>query len=180
MKKITQFMLVSTGLLLCSFTAQAANSNDIQYSGTLIALPCTVDPLSENIAADFGSNINAKDLANGQRIYSREDILFHLMDCDISLGNTISVKFSGASTTANGLLNVDADSEASGITVGLETPSGMVLPINNYQVTPVLPITDGDMNIRIRAYLQVAEGMTMASITPGFFTATLTYSLIYE
>lgn len=160
--------------------AQAANSNDIQYSGTLIALPCTVDPIYENFGVDFGGNINAKDLIDGQRRYSKEDILFHLTDCDTSLGSTISAKFSGVSTTANGLLNVDASSEASGIAVGLETPSGRPLPINGTQVAPVMPITPGEMTIRVRSYLQAVEGATVVSMTPGFFTATLTYTLVYE
>ncbi|WP_272520817.1 fimbrial protein [Providencia sp. PROV223] len=165
---------------LFSLGVQAANSNDIEYSGTLIALPCTVDPLYENFGIDFGGNINSKDLVEGQRRYSKEDILFHLTDCDSSLGNTISAKFSGASITTNGLLNVDAGSQASGVAVGLETPSGVALLINNAQVEPVVPITNGEMTIRIRSYLQAVEGATIASMTPGFFTATLTYTLVYE
>nr|WP_282565789.1 fimbrial protein [Providencia rettgeri] len=170
-------------LFFCSAlpsVALAANSNEIQYSGTLIALPCTVDPVYENFGVDFGGNINSRDLVDGQRRYSKEDILFHLTDCDTSLGNTISAKFSGVSTTANGLLNVDAGSQASGIAVGLETPGGVALPINNAQVEPVMPITDGEMTIRVRSYLQALEGATVASMTPGFFTATLTYTLVYE
>lgn len=180
MKHIT---LISAAMLLAStfsLGVQAANSNDIQYSGTLIALPCTVDPHYENFGVDFGNNINTKDLANGQHHYSKEDILFHLTDCDMSLGNTISAKFSGVSTTANGLLNVDVGSEASGIAIGLETPSGVVLPINNAQVEPVVAITNGDMTIRLRAYLKTVDGVSIEAITPGFFTATLTYMLIYQ
>lgn len=181
--KITRFTPMSVALLLCSVLplgVQAANSNDIQYSGTLIALPCTVDPMSENFGVDFGGNINTKDLLAGQRRYSQEDILFKLTDCDTSLGNTISAKFTGVSTTTNGLLNVDAGSEASGIVVGLETPSGVALPINDAQVEPVATITDGDMTIRLRSYLQAVEGATVESMMPGFFTATMTYSLVYE
>nr|WP_307773593.1 fimbrial protein [Providencia stuartii] len=134
----------------------------------------------ENFGVDFGGNINSKDLVAGQRRYSKEDILFHLTDCDTSLGNTISAKFSGVSTTANGLLNVDAGSQASGVAVGLETLSGVALPINNAQMKPVVPITQGEMTIRIRSYLQAVEGATVASMTPGFFTATLTYTLVYQ
>ncbi len=176
--------ILMSAVLCCSSAlpsvALAANSNDIQYSGTLIALPCTVDPLYENFGVDFGGNINSKDLVAGQRRYSKEDILFHLTDCDTSLGNTISAKFSGVSTTANGLLNVDAGSQASGVAVGLETLSGVALPINNAQMKPVVPITQGEMTIRIRSYLQAVEGATVASMTPGFFTATLTYTLVYQ
>lgn len=164
---------------ICSFGVNAANSNQIEYSGTLVALPCTVDPINENFSVDFGENIHAKNLVNGQRQYSREDLSFHLMDCDTSLGNTISVKLSGISTTSNGLLMVDANSEASGIVVGLETPSGVALPIND-QAKPVVPITDKDMTIRLRAYVQGVENAAAESIIPGFFTATLTYTLIYQ
>nr|ELR5037463.1 type 1 fimbrial protein [Providencia stuartii] len=181
--KRTFWMSMSAILWCCSFlpsVAQAANSNDIQYSGTLIALPCTVDPNYENFGVDFGGNINSKDLLNGQRRYSKEDIQFHLTDCDTSLGNSIAVKFSGVSTTDNGLLNVDAGSQASGIAIGLETPSGVALPINNTQVEPLMPIKKGDMMIRLRSYIQAVEGATVESIQPGFFTATLTYMLIYQ
>lgn len=174
---------MSAILWCCSFfssVVQAANTNDIQYSGTLIALPCTVDPLYENFGVDFGDNINTKDLVGGQRYYNKEDIQFYLTDCDVSLGKIISVKFSGTSTTANGLLNVDEKSEASGIAIGLETPSGVALPINNSNVEPVIAITKEDMAIRLRAYLQVLDGASVESISPGFFFAMLTYTLSYE
>ena len=181
--KHSSVLVALSGMLLISLIpsgAYAVNSKIIEYSGTLIALPCTVDPLLENMWADFGSNINAKDLVNGQRRYSKEDILFNLKDCDTSLGNTISARFTGISTTNNGLLNVDTGSQASGIVVGLETPSGVVLPINNSQVEPIIPIKDGDMTIRLRSYVQAAEGETNDSIVPGYFSATLTYSLVYQ
>lgn len=177
------WMPMSVVLFFCSAlssVAMAANSSQIEYSGTLIALPCTVDPVYENFGVDFGGNINSKDLVAGQRRYSKEDILFHLTDCSTSLGNTISAKFSGVSTTVNGLLNVDAGSQASGIAVGLETVNGVALPINNAQVTPVILITQGEMTIQIRSYLQAVEGATVETIEPGFFTATLTYTLVYE
>lgn len=182
-RKRAGWIPMSVALCFCSALPSvvlAANSNEIQYSGTLIALPCTVDPIYENFGVDFGGNINSKDLIDGQRRYSKEDILFHLTDCDTSLGSVISAKFSGVSVTANGLLNVDAGSEASGIVIGLETPSGVALPIDNTQVEPVIPITEGDMTIRIRSYLQASAGATVDTIEPGFFTATLTYSLVYQ
>ncbi|WP_368877487.1 fimbrial protein [Providencia vermicola] len=182
-RKRAGWLPISAALCVCSAlpsVSLAANSNDIQYSGTLIALPCTVDPIYENFGVDFGGNINTKDLVDGQRRYSKEDILFHLTDCDTSLGSAISARLSGASTTANGLLNVDAGSQASRIAVGLETPSGVALPINNAPVGPVMPITDGEMTIRVRSYLQAVEGATVETMTPGFFTATLTYTLVYE
>lgn len=182
-RKRASWLPISAALCVCSAlpsVSLAATSNEIQYSGRLIALPCTVDPIFENFGVDFGGNINTKDLVDGQRRYAKEDILFHLTDCDTSLGNTISAKFSGVSTTADGLLNVDESSEASGIAIGLEKPNGELLPINTAQLAPVLPIKDGNMTIRLRSYVQAVEGATVDTIVPGFFTATLTYSLVYQ
>ncbi|MEQ4626727.1 fimbrial protein [Providencia manganoxydans] len=182
-RKRASWLPISAALCVCSAlpsVSLAATSNEIQYSGRLIALPCTVDPSYENLEFNFGNNINAQDLINGQRHYTQGDIEFKLVDCNTSLGNTISAKFSGVSTTADGLLNVDESSEASGIAIGLEKPNGELLPINTAQLAPVLPIKDGDMTIRLRSYVQAVEGATVDTIVPGFFTATLTYSLVYQ
>ncbi|MGJ3355452.1 fimbrial protein [Providencia sp. Je.9.19] len=162
-------------------SAFADNSNTIEYSGTLIALPCTVNPDSENVYVYFGENVNAKDLYTGQRgAYSDREFNFYLDDCDISLGNTISAKFTG-SATADGMLKLDPISEASGVVVGLETISGKALPVNDTKVESVYPIKDGNMVIPIRAYLKAdADAMKNKTIKPGWFTATLTYTLMYE
>jgi len=177
---ITAFSVAVIFISMVPLSVHAENVNEIQYSGTLIVLPCTVEPASESFEVDFGNNINTNDLANGQRHYSQEDIIFKLTDCDTTIGNTISAKFSGVSTTANGLLNVDAGSEASGIAIGLETPGGVPLPINNLQVKPVVSIVDGDMIIRLRSYLQTVDITASAPIETGYFSATLTYSLNYQ
>ena len=159
----------------------ADSSNTIQYSGKLIALPCTVNPGSESGYVYFGENINSKDLYTGQRgAYSDQEFEFYLDDCDTSLGNTISAKFSG-NATADGLLKFNPDSEASGVVIGLETMSGAALPINNAQVEPVYPIKDGDMVIKLRAYLKAdQDAMENKTIKPGWFSATLTYTLMYQ
>ncbi|MEY1578395.1 fimbrial protein [Providencia manganoxydans] len=179
MKKIfvmSSLLLVLTAAL--SSVSYSKSSNEIKYSGTLIALPCTVEPSEQNDWIDFGQNINTKDLYDGLRI--DKEIEFYLKDCDTSLGNNISAKFTGNATT-DGLLNVDPVSEAAGIVIGLETMSGKPLPINGTKVEPVYPIKNGDMTVTLRSYLigdaQAIENKTMK---PGWFYATLTYTLVYE
>lgn len=179
MKKIfvmSSLLLVLTAAL--SSVSYSESSNEIKYSGTLIALPCTVEPSEQNDWVDFGQNINTKDLYNGLRV--DREVEFYLKDCDTSLGNSISAKFTG-NATADGLLNVDVGSEASGIVIGLETMSGKPLPINGSKVEPIYPIKDGDMTVTLRSYLigdaQAIENKTME---PGWFNATLTYTLVYE
>ncbi|EMN4129016.1 fimbrial protein [Providencia vermicola] len=154
------------------------SSNTIEYSGSLIALPCTVEPDEQNDWVNFGQNINTKDLYNGLRI--DREIEFYLKDCDTSLGNNISAKFTGNATT-DGLLNVDAGSDASGVVIGLETMSGKPLPINGSKVEPVYPIKDGDMTVTLRSYLiGDAQAIENKTLKPGWFNATLTYTLVYE
>lgn len=161
-----------------SSVSYGESSNTIEYSGSLIALPCTVEPSEQNDGVNFGQNINTKDLYNGLRI--DREVEFYLKDCDTLLGNTISAKFTGNATT-DGLLNVDPVSEAAGIVIGLETMSGKPLPINGTKVEPVYPIKNGDMTVVLRSYLigdaQAIENKTMK---PGWFNATLTYTLVYE
>ena len=180
-KRQKSITALSATLLLASLMpldAQAANSNDIEYSGTLIALPCTVDPMYENMGIDLGT-IVAKQLYLHERTTGVQ-FDFVLQDCDTSLGNWITATFTGNST-AQGLLNFDAGSEASGAAIGIETLSGVKLPINPAQPYPSQAIQDGTTTVKLRAYVQgESEAIASQSITPGFFSATLTYTLGYE
>ncbi|HHN8583795.1 TPA: fimbrial protein [Providencia rettgeri] len=182
MKRMSKwFTPISVVVCFCgglALSAQAANSNDIEYSGTLIALPCTVDPIYENLGVDLGT-IVAKQLYLHERTTGVQ-FDFVLQDCDTSLGNWITATFTGNST-AQGLLNFDAGSEATGAAIGIETLSGVKLPINPIQPYPSQAIQDGTTTVRLRAYVQgESEAIASQSIMPGFFTATLTYTLGYE
>ena len=169
----TLFILIGIPFLL-----QA--SSNITYSGNLVALPCSVEPSNQNLWIDFGQNLNSNDFYLGHRgEYSDREFSFELKDCNTSMGNVISATFSGNSTS-EGLLLLDSSSEASGIVIGLETLSGQPLLINN-QSAGATPITDGDMTIRLRAYLQATPSALLnKDIKPGWFQATMTYTLHYE
>ncbi|WP_249216246.1 fimbrial protein [Providencia rettgeri] len=170
------------GMLLgcVSGALQAESSNTITYSGTLVALPCTVEPAYENLWVDFGTNLNAQDFYRGRGEYSDREFVFELKDCDTSLGNAITATFSG-DATPEGLLRLDSGSQASGIVIGLETLSGQPLLIAGQPVGAKTPLSEGDVTIRLRAYLQATpEALANRNIEPGRFWATLTYQLQYE
>nr|WP_282553593.1 fimbrial protein [Providencia sneebia] len=144
----------------------------------MIALPCTINPLFENFGVDMGT-IVAKELYLHQRTTGKQ-FDFELEDCDTSLGNWITATLTGNSN-AQGLLNFDAGSERAGADIGIETMNGMQLPINPAEPYPAHAIQDGTTTIRLKAYVQGnSEAIASQSITPGFFTATLTYTLGYE
>lgn len=173
--------LLSTAVFMLSaysLSTQAANSNEIQYRGTLVALPCTVEPRFENFLVEIGE-VNSKQLYLHGRTYG---VLFEfeLKDCDTSLGNWITASFTGNSNI-HGLLKFDTGSEASGAVIGIETLSGVQLPINSAQPYPSQAIKDGPVTIKLRAYVQGdSESVMNKSITPGYFMATMTYTLRYE
>lgn len=179
MRILPQFAMMS---LLAGSPVLALAATDgsatVNYSGTLIALPCTVQPGMDDLYIEMGE-VFPQNLYAYTRTLGTE-FSFVLEDCDTSLGTTITATFSGANVNAQGLLAFDSTSSASGALIGLETLSGRALPIDGTTVYS-MPIADGDMTLKFRAYVQGDSAAIAAkNITPGLFWATLTYALSYE
>ncbi|MCS3433872.1 fimbrial protein [Klebsiella sp. BIGb0407] len=170
-------VMAASALLLTMTPAHAANNATINYSGTLVALPCTVPPGTEDIYVDMGV-IPTKSLYRFKRTAPKL-VSFELKDCDTDLGNTIAIYFSGP-MTSDGLLAFSASSSAKGAGIGLESMSGTPININNiapYKVN----IVDGDMTVQMKAFVQgTQEALADKAIEPGFFNAVLTYIMSYE
>lgn len=171
------FLIIAASTLLMTTPAHAANNATINYSGTLVALPCTVPPGTEDLYVDMGV-IPTKSLYRFTRTAAKL-IEFELKDCDTSLGSTIAIYFSGP-MTADGLLAFGGSSTATGAGIGLENMNGTPININN--VTPYkINIVEGDMTVRMKAFVQGTQvALAEKSIEPGFFTAVLTYIMSYE
>lgn len=181
MKHMGIFLGVSSlvGALSANLYA-ATNSSQVTYGGTLVAEPCEIVPEFENFSVEFNS-ISTKELYSNSRILSKEFEL-QLKDCDASIANSVTTIFNG-NATPDGLLEFDANSEASGAAIGIETLSGVKLPLNPTSGVsyPSQPIKNGAMTIRLRAYLQgKARAIANNSIKPGNFSATMTYTLSYQ
>lgn len=168
--------LVSASLLTIA-PAYADNNATINYSGSLVALPCTVPPETENITVDMGV-IPTKSLYRFKRTAPKL-VSFDLKDCDTELGSTIAIYFSGP-MTSDGLLDFTGSSTAKGAGIGLENMNGTPININNinpYKIT----IVDGDMTVQMKAYVQATqEALADKTIEPGAFNAVLTYIMSYE
>ncbi|WP_212611827.1 fimbrial protein [Serratia plymuthica] len=79
-----------------------------------------------------------------------EAAMIHLEECDLTLGKTVSVNFTGTESSALlGLLAIDGSSEATGIAIGLETPSAQPLPLN--QASDKLLLQAGSNRIALKA-----------------------------
>ncbi len=171
--------LLGVGIVLAGLMTQpAAADENMRFHGALVAEPCVILPGEERIQLDFGTIVD-KYLYLNTRTHSQIFTL-HLAECDLSLGNTVSVTFSG-SENANlpGLLALDGGSSASGIAIGLENRDGTALPLNS--ASDKYRLAAGSNQIALQAYVQgEPEAIRNKTIGRGEFSATATFSLEYE
>lgn len=156
-------------------TAGAA-ANNFKLHGALVAEPCTLQ--EAELKLDFGTVVD-KELYRHQRTGSKP-IKINLIDCDLSLGNSVRISFGGpASPALPGLLALDAGSAAQGVAIGFETLQGQPLPLNDWGSDNRL--TAGDNLIVLQAYIQgEPEALAQRKISLGVFSAIATFTLRYE
>lgn len=170
------FCALSVALLAAINVNEAqALDNNLHFSGTLVSEPCNLDPQTSDITVDFSSVVE-KYLYQNTRTLGVPFVV-NLTDCDISLGNKVTMTFKGTeSSVLPGLLAVTGT--AKGIAIGMETPEGTKLPFN--QPTPEYALVTGSNQFILHAYVQ-GEPVAIAqqTITPGDFSATATFELAY-
>ncbi|WP_262377365.1 fimbrial protein [Pseudomonas sp. WS 5411] len=158
--------------------SQAAQAENVRLHGALVAEPCVIAPGGESVTLDFGTLID-KDLYTNQRTRSQPfDI--RLMECDVSLGKTVKVTFSGIENPhLAGLLAIDGGSQAKGIAIGMETVGGQKLPLN--KPGEAVRLVNGSNSIAMLAFVQ-GEPVAIANktIERGPFSAIATFRLDYE
>ncbi|CAM4154880.1 fimbrial protein [Serratia silvae] len=158
--------------------AQATGKNNVRLYGALVAEPCVVQPGDEEITLDFGTVIDKYLYLNTRTLGQSFEI--HLEECDLTLGKTVSVTFTGTESSAlPGLLALDGRSEASGIAIGLETRSAKPLPLN--KASDKLLLQEGSNIIALKAYVQgEPDAIRNHRIERGPFSAVATFHLEYE
>ncbi|CAI1244613.1 TPA: fimbrial protein [Serratia fonticola] len=162
-------------LMAVSGTVQADN---VRLHGALVAEPCVIAPGDESVKLEFGTVIDKYLYAN-ERTHGQV-FAIRLTECDLSLGKTVKVTFSGTENPSlKGLLAIDGGSQASGIAIGMETPEGQKLPLN--KIGPGYRLDEGSNTLRVQAYVQgEPEAIAKRSIERGPFSAIATFNLEYE
>lgn len=177
--------LFCTALMIVFCSAQAWSATDksgddnAHFSGTLVALPCTIPESDQNIKVNMGT-INARNLYFYQRTPSVPFTL-HLEDCDTSIAKNVTATFTGAESTGiPGALAIDStQSTASGIALGLEDENGKNLSLN--QATSAQALFSGENILSFGAYVEGdPDAVKEQKIQLGQFTAIATLSLNYE
>lgn len=162
--------------LLGSFAAQGADN--MKFHGALVAEPCVIPAGKENLQLEFGTLVD-KYLYLNQRTHGQQFEL-PLADCDLSLGASVKVTFSGdENPTLPGRLALAAGSQASGIAIGMETEDGTHLPLN--KSGQKIPLAKGSNVIVFKAYVEgEPEAIANKAIERGPFSAVATFKLEYE
>ena len=152
-------------------------ADNLVFKGNLVEEACTIRPGDEAITLELW-DVTSKHLYINTRTQGK-GFKVHLEDCDTTIGNTVTIQFGGRENTAlPGLFALDGGSGASGIGVGLETPSNKPLPLNTVSDEQVL--SNGSNVIELKAYVQgEPRAINDQTIGHGAFTVTSTFTLDY-
>lgn len=168
---LTTFMMIA-GVSHSSFAVE----NNLNFSGALVSEPCELDPATSDLTVDF-KTIIVKSLYINSRTNSIP-FTINLINCDISLGNQVTMTFKGTESQAlPGFLAVTGS--ASGIAIGLEQQNGIPLPIN--KPSPELALNNGVTSFTLNAWVEgEPDAIKNSSISTGNFSATATFEMAYE
>ena len=171
-------ILFIVSLLFYPFRHALSNESSVaaEFSGTLIeAPPCTLRPGDEEITMMF-SAITVRELKEQKRTKG-SPFTIHLDNCDISRQGTVKIFFTGTeSSVSTGLLMPDPSSTSNGIAIGIETPDGELLSINNPAKYLSLEIAESTL-FTVQAFIQVEDE---SKLTEGTFYASANYIIEYD
>ncbi|EAN1243910.1 fimbrial protein [Salmonella enterica subsp. enterica serovar Herston] len=143
-------------------------ADNLHFSGSLVASPCTLTMQGADIAEVDFSSLDASDFIPGGQS-ARKPLVFELTDCDSALSNGVQVIFTGTEATGmRGILAIDSYSGASGIGIGIETLSGVPVGINN-ESGAVFTLVTGKNTLSLNAWVQRLPG---EDLIPGRFSAS--------
>ncbi|MGG7779868.1 fimbrial protein [Klebsiella aerogenes] len=176
MNKVLWCILLSTQFVITPVGYSATTpGTELQFSGTLVADPCTVAPDDENIDVEI-TDIIDKYLYINTRTHSKP-FSIHLQDCDVETGETVVTRFEGTESTE--LPGYLAMTDASiGAAVGIEESDGTFLGINKN--SRAVQLSDGSVGVNFKAFVEgEPEAIKNKTVKLGEFTAVATFFLVY-
>lgn len=145
---------------------------DVYFSGNLIADPCELHVDSEDQIVDF-RNVPSKTFIKYPRS-ERERFSIWLTECDLTLGDSVTVTFLGTEDSAQpGLFAVTGT--ASGIAIAVEDENGVPVKPN----VPMRPaaLKEGDTFLNFQAFISApVHGL----VREGDFECITTFLLEYD
>ncbi|MEL5640078.1 type 1 fimbrial protein [Serratia ureilytica] len=174
-RRLSGVLLLLVGLGMQQMVMAAEN---MVFHGALVAEPCTLKPGDEDVKLDFGMVVDKYLYAHGRT--PAKAFSLTLQDCDLSLGKTVKITFSGTGSTAlPELLALDGGSQATGIALGLETATGQPVALN--MPSQGFSLASGGNSLALQVYVQgEPTAIAQKNIGLGAFSAVVTFSLAYE
>lgn len=179
------FVLV-TGMASFGAAAASQGAGHIDFVGSIIDAPCSIDPSSGSQEVDLGQ-VAQKQLADGGKSYPQK-FEIKLMGCELNEGaSAVSLTFGGSpADDSNQLLGITGT--ASGAGVAMTDASSKIITLG--EATDARELIEGTNIITMSAYLQGlttddveggGDGTRAAvPIVPGDFYASTDFTLSYE
>lgn len=171
-----QSLLHGAACILCgALILPVSAADNLHFSGSLLASPCTLTMQGTGIAeVDFSSLDSSDFTPDGQS--ARKPLVFELTDCDSALSNGVQVNFTGTEATGmRGILAIDSHSGASGIGIGIETLSGVPVGMNDEEGA-IFMLVPGNNSLSLNAWVQHLPG---EDLVPGTFFASALVTFEY-
>ncbi|MEH0017736.1 fimbrial protein, partial [Citrobacter portucalensis] len=148
-----QALLHGAACILCgALILPVSAADNLHFSGSLLASPCTLTMQGTGIAeVDFSSLDSSDFTPDGQS--ARKPLVFELTDCDSALSNGVQVNFTGTEATGmRGILAIDSHSGAAGIGIGIETLSGVPVGMNDEEGA-IFMLVPGNNSLSLNAWV---------------------------
>lgn len=169
-----------TALLLSSAPVQAVDQGlEIQMKGNLLEDACTVNEGDTNLQVALRT-VTDKDLYENTRGPATA-FQIRLEECDPGVAENVRISFSGtASEGLPGYLAVSGVEGNMGFAIGIETPAGIMLKLNDINSAHELAVQEGMTIIALQAFLQAEPlAVTNKNIKLGEYNSTATFMLEY-
>ncbi len=153
-------------------TPCAYADTEVNFSGILVADPCELHVDSEEQIVDF-RNVPSKTFIKYPRS-ERERFAIHLTECDLSLGETVTITFMGTE-----------DAMQPGLFAVTGTAKGIAIAVEDTNGTPVLPnvpmrasvLTAGNTFLNFEAFISAP---VHSRVREGDFESVTTFRLEYD
>ncbi|KPD03596.1 fimbrial protein [Moellerella wisconsensis] len=162
------------------FYSSISLAENLNISGSLVNSPCKLLPSDSEVMIKF-ENLILRELYENTAGWEKKEFIIALSECDLSVGSSFKIKFTGDdSPNLKGYLALDQEQFKNKLAIGIETDSGLFLPLN--EKPSLIQIKNNGRNeIKFRAYLKpTAEAIANKNIPIGNFTAKVVFTLAYD
>ncbi|CAI2526584.1 fimbrial protein [Serratia ficaria] len=179
--KLNKIMMAAVLAFGVTSVAHAADQGHgtVTFKGAIIDAPCSITPETVDQTVNLGqvSNVALKD--GGQS--TPKNFQIKLENCELNdkapgKNNTVSVKFTGASSVDDAaLLGITGTAKGAGIAI--TDGSGKLVELG--KASSAQTLGNGNNTLSFAAYLQGSKA-SGAVITPGDFQSVADFTLAYQ